>query len=171
MFGFLKTFVRKLVAEPPAQNPAPETMEAQTDADSAQPGDFAELHAPQAPSGSRRGALRNGNGSAPQNGKGVQVALQNILASLPLELQGKVLQSDVGNRMVCVPLEKILAQLSRGNITITFGELRQAAPDVFSPENDRDKVLVPLPLSEILARLNPALITRRRVQRTVEVPD
>src|SRR5204863_8238255 len=76
-----------------------------------------------------------------------------------------------GDRTVPVPLEKILAQLSRGLVTITFGELRHAAPDVFASEPDKDKALVPLPLAEIVSRLNPALITRRRVQRTVEVPD
>jgi predicted regulator of Ras-like GTPase activity (Roadblock/LC7/MglB family) len=71
---------------------------------------------------------------------------------------------------ICIPLEKVLAQLSRGAVRITFGELRQAAPGVFSPEPDRDKVMVGLPLSEIVPRLNPALIQRRRVQRSIEVP-
>ena len=51
-----------------------------------------------------------------------------------------------------------------------LGELRQAAPHLFTPEDDRDRVLVPLPLGECLTRLNPALITRRRVQRQVEIP-
>ena len=55
-------------------------------------------------------------------------------------------------------------------VKIPFGELRQAAPDLFTPEEDRDGTMVPLPLAEILARLNPALITRRRVQKKVEVP-
>src|SRR6266536_1800894 len=159
MFGFLKTFVRKLVAETPAENP--------------------ELHAPAAPTAAqpfgaarRQGAPLNRNAYAgPQNGKGVHLPLQAILNTLPLELQPKLLLAEVGDRTVPVPLEKILAQLSRGSVTITFGELRNAAPDVFAPENDRDKVMVPLPLSEILSRLNPALITRRRVQRTVEVPE
>jgi predicted regulator of Ras-like GTPase activity (Roadblock/LC7/MglB family) len=53
---------------------------------------------------------------------------------------------------------------------VSFGELRQAIPEIFTVENDRDRVLVPLPLGEILCRLNPALLSRRRVQRQVEVP-
>src|SRR5437763_6080473 len=69
-----------------------------------------------------------------------------------------------------VPLEKVLAQLSRGAVKVSFGELRQAAPDVFTAQNDRDRVLVALPLADILTKLNPALIARRRVQRQVEVP-
>ena len=105
------------------------------------------------------------------NGKGVELPLQAILAGLPLELQPRVLHNtDAGSYTVSVPLEKILAQLASGIVRITFGELRHAAPGVFAPQADRDTVLVPLPLAEILARLNPALITRRRVQRKVEVP-
>ncbi|HTL56529.1 MAG TPA: hypothetical protein VL361_12670 [Candidatus Limnocylindrales bacterium] len=108
---------------------------------------------------------------AHHNGKGIELPLHKILEGLPLELQPRVAQPDVGDFSIAVPLEKVLAQLSRGVVKISFGELRQAAPDVFTLENDRDRVLVPLPLGEILARLNPALITRRRVQRQVEVPE
>jgi len=96
--------------------------------------------------------------------------LEPILATLPLEIQARVVQSEAGGLTFSVPLEKILAQLSRGVVQICFGELRQAVPDLFTPENDRDRVLISLPLSEILPRLNPALITRRRVQKQVEVP-
>jgi len=98
------------------------------------------------------------------------VPLASILSSLPLELQPKVRTADVGDLCITIPLEKVLAQLSRGAVKISFGELRQAVPDVFTGENDRDRVLVSLPLGEILPRLNPALITRRRVQRQVEIP-
>src|SRR5205814_6108992 len=71
---------------------------------------------------------------------------------------------------ISVPLEKVLAQLGRGIVKISFGELRLAAPGIFSVDTDRDRVLVPLPLEEILSRLNPALITRRRTQKQIEVP-
>ena len=101
------------------------------------------------------------NGSH-HNGRGIELPLQPILGGLPLELQPRLKQHDAGALTICIPLEKILAQLSRGAVKISFGELRQAAPDLFTPEADRDRVLVPLPLGEILARLNPALITRRR---------
>jgi predicted regulator of Ras-like GTPase activity (Roadblock/LC7/MglB family) len=110
-----------------------------------------------------------GNGSH-QNGKGIELPLQPILDSLPLELQPRLKQQDAGALTICVPLEKILGQLSGGVVKISFGELRQAAPALFSPEADRDTAMVPLPLGEVLSRLNPALIKRRRVQRQVEVP-
>src|SRR5207245_1391183 len=104
------------------------------------------------------------------NGAGVELPLRMILEGLPLELQPRVKNATVGDRTIQVPLEKILSQLSRGAVKLSFGELRQAAPDVFAPGGEKDRVLVPLPLAEILARLNPALIARRRVQRQVEVP-
>src|ERR1019366_2433640 len=104
------------------------------------------------------------------NGRGIELPLQPILNGLPLELQPRLLHPDAGTLTISVPLEKILAQLSRGAVQITFGELRQAAPDLFTQDYDRDRVLVPLPLGEVLSRLNPALITRRRVQKQVEIP-
>ena len=102
--------------------------------------------------------------------KFIEMPLQKILAGLPLELQARVRQAEVGELAISIPLERVLAQLSSGAIKITFGELRHAAPGVFSPDNDRDQVQVSLPLSEVLGKLNPALITRRRVQRQVDVP-
>ncbi len=114
-------------------------------------------------------APRNNGGH--HNGRGIELPLQSILAGLPLELQARVINTDAGALTVMIPLEKVLSQLSRGVVQISFGELRQAAPDFFTMENDRDRVMVPLPLGEILSRLNPALITCRRVQRQVEVPE
>jgi len=119
---------------------------------------------------SRPRAVPAGTTGARQNGRGVELPLQPVFASLPTELQPRLIQADPGPLTICIPLEKVLAQLSRGSVQISFGELRQAAPDCFSPENDRDRMLVPLPLGEILARLNPALIARRRTQRQVDVP-
>jgi predicted regulator of Ras-like GTPase activity (Roadblock/LC7/MglB family) len=87
-----------------------------------------------------------------------------------MELQSRVLNMDVGGASIHIPLERVLSQLSRGSVKISFGELRQLVPQVFSPEPDKDKVAVPLPLGELLSRINPALISRRRVQKQVEVP-
>lgn len=111
------------------------------------------------------------NNGAHHNGRGIDLPLQSILAGLPLELQARVTNAEAGAFTVMIPLEKILSQLSRGVVQLSFGELRQAAPDFFTMENDRDRVMVALPLGEILSRLNPALITCRRVQRHVEVPE
>ena len=157
MFGHLKNLLRKWVETPDEDQPA--------------------LAPGAAPASTRRIVMAPRSEAAPphnngvhQNGRGIDLPLQPILSALPLELQPRLLHADAGALTISIPLEKILAQLSRGAVQISFGELRQAAPDLFTPEDDRDRVLVPLPLGEILARLNPALITRRRVQRQVEIP-
>jgi predicted regulator of Ras-like GTPase activity (Roadblock/LC7/MglB family) len=152
MAGFLQNLLRKLVDTPAEKQPAPRPNTALA----AAPGSAAA----QVPKGM----------PLHKNGRGIELLLQPILAGLPLELQPRLKHPDAGALTICIPLEKILAQLSSGVVKISFGELRQAAPDLFTPENDRDRVVVPLPLAEILARLNPALITRRREQKLVEVP-
>ena len=160
MFGFLKTLLRKPQdsAAESEQIVAPQPVAAQRAAP------------PQRSSPPLKPVVPR-KSPAHQNGKGVELPLQLILENLPLELQPRVAVTNAGDLTICIPLEKVLAQLSRGVVKISFGELRQAAPEAFTLENDRDRVLVPLPLGEILARLNPALITRRRVQKQVEVPE
>src|SRR5690348_1330601 len=160
MFGFLKSLLRKPQesAVESEQVVAPESIPVAKAAHAHRPGPASRAIPP------RKNVPH-------QNGKGIELPLQRILEGLPLELQPRVTQTDVGDLTISVPLEKVLAQLSRGVVKISFGELRQAAPDIFTLQNDRDRVLVPLPLGEILSRLNPALITRRRVQRQIEVPD
>ena len=157
MFGYVKNLLRNWVGTPGGNQP-PTAVSA-------------------APAPSRQTAMapppesaRARNNGSHQNGKGIEMPLQPILGGLPLELQPRLRHPEAGALTISIPLEKILAQLSRGVVKITFGELRQAAPDFFTPEDDCDRVLVPLPLGEILSRLNPALITRRRVQKQVEVP-
>jgi predicted regulator of Ras-like GTPase activity (Roadblock/LC7/MglB family) len=162
MFGFLKNLLPRRPAE---RSAAPEDFAA---------GEAFPGYPPSRAAGHGAESARNGHASQmspSQHGAGVELSLQRVLADLPLELQPRVVYPEVGEMTISVPLEKVLAQLPRGAVKISFGDLRQAAPAVFSPEDDRDQLLVPLPLAEILARLNPALITRRRTQRRVEVPD
>ena len=166
MFGFLKNLMRKPQGNQAVGTYAPMPDQVASDAEQESPVEYTPP-----PPVNRAVRPAPATRPAPQpNGKGVELSLQNILSGLPLELQPRVRQPDVGGMTISVPLEKILAQLSRGAVKVSFGELRQAAPEVFSVENDRDRVLVSLPLGDILARLNPALITRRRVQKQVEVP-
>jgi predicted regulator of Ras-like GTPase activity (Roadblock/LC7/MglB family) len=157
MFGHLKKLIRRLVETPGEDHPAAEPGGANGSTRRI-------VIAPRLETASPH------NNGVHQNGKGIELPLQPILSGLPLELQPRLLHPDAGALTISVPLEKILAQLSRGVVQIPFGELRQAAPGLFTPEDDRDRVLVPLPLGEILTRLNPALITRRRVQKQVEIP-
>ena len=163
MFGYVKNLLRRWVETPDGDESAAEAKAAPAPTRRivmAPPSQAANAHSnttPQ-PAGTH------------QNGRGIELPLQPIIGALPLELQPRLRHPDAGALTICIPLEKILAQLSRGTVKITFGELRQAAPDLFTAEDDRDRVMVPLPLGEILTRLNPALITRRRVQKQVEIP-
>jgi predicted regulator of Ras-like GTPase activity (Roadblock/LC7/MglB family) len=157
MLGYVENLLRKWVARSDENQPAP--VVSASPAPARRP-----VMAPR-PEGAP--AYKN---STYHNGRGIELPLQPILSNLPLELQPRLKHPDAGALTLSMPLEKILAQLSRGVVKVSFGELRQAAPDLFTEENDRDSVLLPLPLGEILSRLNPALITRRRVQKQVEVP-
>jgi len=159
MLGYVKNLLRKWVETPDGNQPAPVV--------SAAPAPAPLRRIVLGPPPETAPAPKNGSH---QNGRGIELPLQPILGGLPLELQPRLKHPDAGALTICIPLEKILAQLSRGTVKISFGELRQAAPHLFTEEDDRDRVLVPLPLGEILARLNPALITRRRVQKQVEIP-
>ncbi len=164
MFGFLKNLLRKPARVPAEVDELPEVFET------------AAAPAPEPRTGRalkiepRRMNLVQQHLVHP-NGKGVELRLQQILDGLPLELQPRLRRTKVGRVTISVPLEKILAQLPHDVVRISFGELRQAAPQIFSGADDRDQVEVTLPLADILAQLNPALIARRRVQRQVHVPD
>jgi hypothetical protein len=114
---------------------------------------------------------------APQQGQvqsmdaTISLPLRSVIGRLPPELMSRVRLMDVGEAEVFVPTQKVLNQLGGGAVRISYGELRQASPPgTFSPENDRDRTLIDLPLHEILARVNPALLARRSAQRHVEVP-
>lgn len=121
-----------------------------------------------APAPARR-AHSNGNGST-TGIAGIAIPLQSILNGLPGELRAKVRVQAVGDLTINVALDKVLSQLSHGVVEVPFGDIRQAAPHVFAPGVESDQVPVPLPLNEVLSRINPALLVRRGAQRQVEVP-
>jgi predicted regulator of Ras-like GTPase activity (Roadblock/LC7/MglB family) len=102
----------------------------------------------------------------------LELPLQPILASLPLDLRAKVVQAPLAGAVVAVSVEKVLSQLANGAVKITFGELRTAVPNFFVNSGGQfDARPVTLPLNEILTRLNPSLLSRRAAQKQVEVAD
>lgn len=108
-----------------------------------------------------------GAGPAPS----IAVPLQAILSNLAPELRERVRVQAVGDFAVNVALDKILSQLAQGQVRIPFGDIRKAAPHVFSPGVDFDRISVALPLNEVLSRINPGLLTRRTAVKQVEVPE
>jgi len=152
MFGFLKNFLARLAPTPVQSRDDPAPLSAP----------------PPSPAGNSAPS-HQGNG-AHGNGAGIQLPMDAILNGLPLELHPRIRSNGVTDQTLSVPLETILPQLALGRVRIPFGVLRRAAPHLFSTETDRDDVQVTLPLGEILNRLNPAFILRRRSQKHVEVP-
>ena len=96
--------------------------------------------------------------------------LASLISSLPVELQQRVRTEYVGQASIILPLERIMSQLTQGQVRVTFGEIRQSAPHAFAPTHERDDVQVTLPLGELVSRLRPAMMSRR-AGRQVEVPD
>jgi predicted regulator of Ras-like GTPase activity (Roadblock/LC7/MglB family) len=102
----------------------------------------------------------------------LQLPLQPILAAMAMDLRAKVMQAPPADAIISLPLDKILTQLAFGSVKITFGELRQAVPGVFvNSGGEHDHKTVTLPLNEILTRLNPAKLSRRPVQKHLEVAE
>ncbi|MDW8310151.1 MAG: hypothetical protein RMK20_12335 [Verrucomicrobiales bacterium] len=109
-------------------------------------------------------------GPKPAVGNQICIPLCTIVSTLPLELRARVKAADTTGLLFPVAVEDILPQLAGGVVKVTFGQLRQALPQAFTPGNSCDEVQVVLPLSEILPRLNPALLPRRTHQKQLTVP-
>ena len=100
----------------------------------------------------------------------IALALPQILTSLPADLAS--LAATPGAGTFSLPVKTALAQLASGAVRIPFGELRQGSPPgTFYDNATQDKTLVTLPLPQILASLDPALLARRPGQKTVAVPE
>jgi predicted regulator of Ras-like GTPase activity (Roadblock/LC7/MglB family) len=108
-----------------------------------------------------------------QNGTDeLELPLQTVLAALPMDLRAKVMQVPPAGATMVIAIEKVLSQLAHGSVKISFSELRLAAPTLFANSGgENDSRPVTLPLNEILARLNPALLSRHSTQKKVEVTD
>jgi len=170
--GMLRGILRRLddneAVAPQTPRPVTVTPHYQTPAAPAAPV-YAEAPAPVAPMTAPAPAAA---GVPADNPNELQLPLQPILATLPMELRAKVIQTPAPGAVISLPLEKILTQLAFGVVKITFGELRHAAPNLFvNSGGEHDPKPVTLPLNEILPRLNPARLARRAVQRHMEVAE
>src|SRR3954447_14940476 len=119
MFGFFKNILRKQTAAE-AEDHSPANQDEQV----------VETPEPKAAL-FHKSAGHHANGhSQNSSGSGIELPLEPILKGLALELQPRVKDTDVGDATIYIPLEKVLAQLSRGVVNISFGELRRAAPEL-----------------------------------------
>ena len=107
----------------------------------------------------------------PVNPDEMELPLVPIIAGLPIDLRAKLMAVPAAGTMIYLPLETMMGQLAFGAVKISFGELRQLAPNIFTNSGgEHDNRPVNLPLNEILPRLNPALLARRSGQK-IEVAD
>lgn len=102
----------------------------------------------------------------------LEMPLLPILEKLPPDLRSKWMVGGVNLDQACIliSVEKVLPQLALGAVKITFGELRNAAPNLFRMGEEYDSLPIVLPLNDVLARLNPALIARSAAHKTVAAP-
>jgi predicted regulator of Ras-like GTPase activity (Roadblock/LC7/MglB family) len=104
-------------------------------------------------------------------GERVFLSLQAVLKALPANLQARVRHPVPQDLQISLPLEPLLGQLQVGLVRISFGELRVAAPGVFSGGDDCDSTLVALPLDELLRRIGTDRLPRRAPQKILTVPE
>ena len=104
-------------------------------------------------------------------GEELLLPLQVVIDGLPSQLKTKVRQHLVGVQTLPLPLAQVMAQLPKGAVRISFGELRRTVPDVFLQAADSDAITVELPLGEILPRINLGKLRRRNDQQVVKVAD
>jgi len=100
----------------------------------------------------------------------IVVPLASLAATLPVELQSRVLTDRIADVSIAFPLQKILSQLSQGLVRVSFGEIRQAEPVAFAGGSDRDYVMVTLPLNELISRLGPAMFALKS-RKQPEIPE
>ena len=100
--------------------------------------------------------------SAPAAADEIALPLAPIVASLSIELRGKIMVVPPPGMTINLPVDIVTAQLAFGAVKISFGELRRLAANIFANSGgEHDNKMVSLPLNEILPRLNPALLARR----------
>ncbi len=103
---------------------------------------------------------------APVNATEIAIPLAAVLAHLPMDLKAKLMSAPQPEQMISVRVETIVQQLAFGSVKISFGELRRLTPGLFANSGgEHDNRQIALPLQEILTRLNPALLSRRPVQK------
>ena len=92
----------------------------------------------------------------------IEIPLAAVVSGLPLELRAKIMSAPSASATIRLNADAIVSQLGFGTVKISFGELRRLAPALIANSGgEHDTRTVTLPLSEILARINPALLARR----------
>ena len=135
MFGFIKNMLRKAPEQTTAVPQAPGEQQVPPPPPAPAP-PVAAVPAP---------PLRREGGSGHVDSDAVELPLQKVLDGFPAELASRIRLRNPGAMTIAVPMDKVLPQLARGAVKITYGELRHATPHVFTSQSDRDQAWVTLP--------------------------
>ncbi len=102
----------------------------------------------------------------------VELPLVPILEKLPADLRGRITMplAELGEASISISAAQILPQLAGGAVRVAFGQLRGAAPTLFSVGEDYDSISISLPLDLVLARLNRRWLSRVGVRKKIETP-
>lgn len=101
----------------------------------------------------------------------IEIPLASVVSGLPMELRAKIMSAPASNATIRLKTENIVSQLAYGSVKISFGDLRRLAPGLIANSGgENDSRTVNLPLPEILAQINPTLLTRQPLKK-VSVAD
>ena len=96
----------------------------------------------------------------------IELPLNAVVSGLPTELRAKIMTVPSAQATIRLNTAAIVNQLATGTVKITFGDLRRLAPGLIANSGgEHDGRTVTLPLPEILARVNPALLARRPAKK------
>src|ERR1035437_1214403 len=75
------------------------------------------------------------NSSSPKNlasANEIELPLGPIVTALPMDLRAKLMSVPAPEATIRLPVELVMSQLAFGAVKISFGELRQFAPEIFA---------------------------------------
>jgi predicted regulator of Ras-like GTPase activity (Roadblock/LC7/MglB family) len=150
--GFFKSLLRHADDSSPARPVAPPTPPPAA--------------VPETPTEFQRRAAATPAGTPEPNATDISIPLTSVLTHLPMDLKAKLMSTPQPGHMIMLNVDTVLQQLAFGTVKISFGELRRLAPGMFANSGgEHDSRQITLPLPEILSRLNPALLSRKPVQK------
>lgn len=175
MFGTIAKFFRKSAPPAPASARAASAPQQSAPGRPARP--TSKIGTPAVPSLGKTAspaaaAPRAGTLASAGSSEQVVIPYAAIIRSVPQELWGKLAPAGAGASNFTLSRQQVLEQLPQGAVKVAFGLLRRNAPaGLFTNNATQDSQLMDLPLSDVLAQLNPDTLVRRVDQARVEVSD
>ena len=151
-------------------SPTPSAAPAPTPAPAAAPTTAANLFSPVTPEATTTPSQAPPPASPPAPADGdAAISLAPIIEALPNELKALIASPPDVSAAIELPVAKLIPQLAKGKIIISFSELVAAAPSgTFSGTGGRDSDDVQLPLAEVLSKVGPGAFKRSAPVKKLE---